>query len=283
MARVNYEKMIPKAAIDFLVGRYHVGTSDQEIAEDIKKRGQKNKWPAGAVTAAAKYAIKRHHANQKMYGDVMGGRIRNNPDVSEKAIVKILMKMPAESTRKIRGTKVKRVGYRVFKIGLDTMSEEMAAQVIKWRAAGGAQNNPGPYYAGPGRYSFDTGNTFRFPKGVTRSKAARYLDKVKAAEHAGRKVPAGPEGVSPADAAVIMHYGPQRAPRAARRAKKKACVCPPKRRKRAAAPRTRPAPARRRRTRPAPVSRPRTAPISDTAATTPVDFIDYTADIYGGF
>jgi len=71
--RVNYDKMLPKAQIDFVVGKYHVGTPDEEIAEDIRKRAKKMKWPEGAVTAAVKYAIKRHHANGAVFTGVMSG------------------------------------------------------------------------------------------------------------------------------------------------------------------------------------------------------------------
>jgi len=75
--RVNYDKVLPKAQIDFAVGKYHVGTSDEEIAEDIRKRAEKMKWPEGAITAGVKYALKRHHANQGVYTAVMSGSIRN--------------------------------------------------------------------------------------------------------------------------------------------------------------------------------------------------------------
>lgn len=75
--RVNYSKMIPKAHIDFLVDRYNVGARDETIAEDVRKRATKMKWPAGAITAAEKYAVERHHKNIGTYNAVMGGRLRN--------------------------------------------------------------------------------------------------------------------------------------------------------------------------------------------------------------
>jgi len=82
--RVNYDKILPKHAIDRAVGRHHVGTPDEEIAEEIRKQTTKMKWPKGAITAAVKYALKRHHANQGVYTAVMSGSIRN-PSVSRAA------------------------------------------------------------------------------------------------------------------------------------------------------------------------------------------------------
>jgi len=66
-------------------------------------------------------------------------------------------------------------------------------------------DNPGPYRHG-NRVSFDTGRSFRIT-GATRKQASRYLAKVKRAERAGRRVPHGPHGMTPSEAAIELRWG----------------------------------------------------------------------------
>lgn len=70
---------IPEAAIRFIVGNFSVGASDEKVADDIRSRGTKAKWPKDAIAEAVKFALKVHHENQDLYRGVMSGRLRNNP------------------------------------------------------------------------------------------------------------------------------------------------------------------------------------------------------------
>lgn len=68
-------KDVPRSQIDFLVGKLHVGTPDEEVAADIRKRAESAGWPKPVVTLAVNYAVKRHQANRGTYSDVMSGNI----------------------------------------------------------------------------------------------------------------------------------------------------------------------------------------------------------------
>jgi len=77
---------IPEAGIRWIVGNFHVSAADDVIAQDIRLRGEKNKWPAEAITRGVKFALKVHHDNQDLYRGVMSGhlsgrkRAKRNPD-----------------------------------------------------------------------------------------------------------------------------------------------------------------------------------------------------------
>lgn len=64
------------AAIEWLVGKLHVGTPDDEVAADIRRRAEKAGWPAEARDRAVKIAPAAHHKNRDLYYDVVRGRIR---------------------------------------------------------------------------------------------------------------------------------------------------------------------------------------------------------------
>jgi len=143
--------------------------------------------------------------------------------------------------------------------------------------------NPGPYPAGRGKYSFDTGRTYKY-SGLTRHKAALLMEKRAYAETHGLALPKPPRGHTWADVAVVLHYGPDRLrkKRKAAKRRKRACACPPRRRRavrRRAAPRKRRAvrrrraPARRRRTTRRALPAPRRRGY--------VDQIDYTRETFG--
>jgi len=80
MARSNPDKkpsaasQVPKGEIDFIVGRYHVGTPVEEVAENIRVRCQKAGVPAPVAKACVAYAQKAHLRNRDLYEDVMLGR-----------------------------------------------------------------------------------------------------------------------------------------------------------------------------------------------------------------
>jgi hypothetical protein len=65
---------IPKQAIEFIVNRFHAGTSDEAIATDIRRRARHNVGVTEAtILRMVSYALKVHHANQALYNHVMGG------------------------------------------------------------------------------------------------------------------------------------------------------------------------------------------------------------------
>lgn len=68
-------KDVPRSQIDFIVGNFHVGTPDEEVAADIRERAESAGWPKPVVTLAVNYAVKRHQANRGTYSDVMSGNI----------------------------------------------------------------------------------------------------------------------------------------------------------------------------------------------------------------
>jgi hypothetical protein len=69
---------VPEATINFIVDKFHVGTSDDAIRADIRRRcAPRNGNPGATDSQLAKmeaYAVKRHHANQGLYSAVMTGR-----------------------------------------------------------------------------------------------------------------------------------------------------------------------------------------------------------------
>lgn len=114
---------------------------------------------------------------------------------------------------------------------------------------------PNPYTISHDQTSirFEGGRTYRFDDDATQHEAARYLaHDVKLAEHAGRRPPRGPHGLTPSTAAILLHFG--------RMWRRKRRACPP-----CAAPRRRSAP------------RPPSAP----AAQQPYDALDALARLYG--
>jgi hypothetical protein len=68
---------VPKGEIDFIVGRYHVATPVEEVAENIRSRCQKAGVPAAVTKACVAYAQKAHKRNLDLYQDVMMGTSRS--------------------------------------------------------------------------------------------------------------------------------------------------------------------------------------------------------------
>lgn len=92
--------------------------------------------------------------------------------------------------------------------------------------------NPGPYWAHGNFIEFENGRSYRVDSSTQRQ-ASRYLIRVKEAEDAGRKIPRGPNGLTPGAAAVLLHYGRPK-PKHRKRTRRAVCKpCAPKRRKRA--------------------------------------------------
>jgi len=70
-AKKNPAGQLPKAQIEFFVGKLNVGEPDSVVAAEIRKRCQG--WPAKEIVRAEKYAITVHHRNQKLYAAVSSG------------------------------------------------------------------------------------------------------------------------------------------------------------------------------------------------------------------
>jgi hypothetical protein len=58
--------------IHWLVDRFHVGTPDVKIKADMIRR--MSKATPAEQKRVVKIALRRHHANQKLYTQVMTGR-----------------------------------------------------------------------------------------------------------------------------------------------------------------------------------------------------------------
>jgi hypothetical protein len=61
--------------LEWLVGRFHVGTPDAEIRAEIRRRV----LPSVSVAERRKIvdaAVRIHRRNRRLYADVMGGRLR---------------------------------------------------------------------------------------------------------------------------------------------------------------------------------------------------------------
>lgn len=65
---------IPKQCIDWIVGRIHVGTSDEEVKAEIRKRATGPEWTKAKIMEAEMYAIHCHRKNQELYRTVMSGK-----------------------------------------------------------------------------------------------------------------------------------------------------------------------------------------------------------------
>jgi hypothetical protein len=74
----RWDERVPRAAISWLVGRFHVGTSDKEIEKAIRVRittsPDKAKYTESLITQSVAYALECHRRNRGLYNDVMGGR-----------------------------------------------------------------------------------------------------------------------------------------------------------------------------------------------------------------
>jgi hypothetical protein len=71
---INQMTKLPKASIEVIVNRFHVGTADETIANDMRRRVRQNPNVTESFEKRmVAYALKVHHENQKLYGFVMGG------------------------------------------------------------------------------------------------------------------------------------------------------------------------------------------------------------------
>lgn len=82
--------------------------------------------------------------------------------------------------------------------------------------------NPGPYWQTGNWIAFENGRKYRVDR-ATQRQASGYMIRVKEAEDAGRRIPRGPNGLTPASAAVLLHFGRPKAKRRSRKASCKPC------------------------------------------------------------
>jgi len=61
--------------LEWLIDQQHVGTPDAAIRAEVESRLRPNVTPAQR-RALVRRALARHHANQRLYLDVVGARIR---------------------------------------------------------------------------------------------------------------------------------------------------------------------------------------------------------------
>jgi hypothetical protein len=68
---------VPYQGIEFLVGRFHVGTDPHEIASHISKRIQRHSPDVtdSELAEVVRYALAVHKANRSLYRAVTAGRI----------------------------------------------------------------------------------------------------------------------------------------------------------------------------------------------------------------
>jgi hypothetical protein len=73
----NPSSKIPMYQIRNWVGKFHVGTSNQQIEAALKAQIAKSKdprWTPATIRQAVAVALKEHHHNQAVYSQVMSGR-----------------------------------------------------------------------------------------------------------------------------------------------------------------------------------------------------------------
>lgn len=87
MKKPYVNPLVPTVAVDRILSRVHVGTSDEEVRKLIDDRiviaaRHEPRWamhPGGLANQTVRYALWRHHQNLAEYRSVMGGRHRRAP------------------------------------------------------------------------------------------------------------------------------------------------------------------------------------------------------------
>jgi hypothetical protein len=68
----RWDARVPRVDLCWLMGRVHVGTPDETVAEDIRQRTKG--FPPTVVRQSIAYALECHRRNQCLYTHVMRGR-----------------------------------------------------------------------------------------------------------------------------------------------------------------------------------------------------------------
>lgn len=112
-ARTRWDGL--KFEIDWLMGRVHVGTPDEEVRANIEKRCKKAGFDAKLTRRCIDYAIKAHRKNQQDYTDVMTGnfgpkrgKAKKNPTLY----------------KRIASNPVPRAGGYIYRMAYETWDEE---------------------------------------------------------------------------------------------------------------------------------------------------------------
>jgi hypothetical protein len=75
MVDMDTTMKIPTVTIEWIVNRYHVGTPDAEIEQNIRSRAKAAGTLAEKrIQAMVDYAIEHHRKNQSLYHSVVTGR-----------------------------------------------------------------------------------------------------------------------------------------------------------------------------------------------------------------
>jgi hypothetical protein len=69
----RWDARVPRVDIHWLIGRVHVGTSDDEVAADVRKRCTAPGYTPAIVRQSVAYALECHRRNRALYSRVMGG------------------------------------------------------------------------------------------------------------------------------------------------------------------------------------------------------------------
>lgn len=72
----TWSAKLPRGQISFLVNKYHVSASADDVAQDIRNRAESTAgeaWPRELIAEAEHYARAQHQANIKLYQFVMRG------------------------------------------------------------------------------------------------------------------------------------------------------------------------------------------------------------------
>ena len=64
-----------KRNIEWIVGKFHVGTPDEKITAEMQARCDHNKIAPAATRQVIAHALKAHKKNQDLYARVMSGRL----------------------------------------------------------------------------------------------------------------------------------------------------------------------------------------------------------------
>lgn len=76
-ARLNSGPTIPKGQIEWLVDRLHVGTSDEDVEKEIRKRATGGAWTPAKVRQAVAHAVAHHRRNRGIFTKVVVRGIPN--------------------------------------------------------------------------------------------------------------------------------------------------------------------------------------------------------------
>ena len=71
----RWNARVPRHSISQLMARVHVGTSDDDISADIRKRCNAPGYTERLIKQSIAYALECHKRNRDLYRRVMSGRI----------------------------------------------------------------------------------------------------------------------------------------------------------------------------------------------------------------